>query len=326
VLLWWALHDVDLGEVFEHMRAVRVVPFIACVVVATLTFPIRTIRWQYLLRLDGEKLPFIPLWHATAIGFMANNVMPARAGELIRPYAARHLTGAPFMTAAASLVVERVMDGLTLVAMFGLAMFAGGFEMTTAIGPFTFGNILVFVSFLFAMLLGIAVWAVHWPEVTLNIGRRVLTGALPARWADKGIAALKGVFDGLDVLREWKRFGIVTLWSFVVWSVNGLAFWLGMVAFDLPVPWTAAFILNSLIAFSVAFPSAPGFFGVFEVVTRVTLVLYGVNATLAVSYAVGYHLFTFIPITLLGLWSLSRAHLHLTDLRTAGVEKEPSER
>ena len=110
-----------------------------------------------------------------------------------------------------------------------------------------------------------------------------------------------------------------------MWSVNSLGFWLAMVAFGLPVPWTAAFILNSLIAFGVSIPSAPGFFGVFESVTRVTLVLYGLDATLAVSYAVGYHLFTFIPITLIGLWSLSRARLHLADLRTAGSETEPSD-
>ncbi len=229
------------------------------------------------------------------------------------------------MTAAATLVVERVMDGLTLVALLALAMFAGGFDMTTTVGPFTFGNILGFFAVLFAALFGIALWAVHWPDAMLNVGRRILHAVLPSRWAEKGVNALKGVFDGLGVLRDWKRFGIVTLWSFVVWGANGLGFWLAMVAFELPVPWTAAFILNSLIAFRVAVPAAPGFFGVFESVTRVTLVLYGVNATLAVSYAVGYHLFTFIPITLIGLWSLSRARLHLTDLRTARDEKEPND-
>ncbi len=326
MLLWWALHDVDLGGVVEHMRAARLLPFIASVVVATLVFPIRTIRWQYILRLDGEKLPFIPLWHATAIGFMANNLVVARAGEVARAYAVGRLTGVPFLTAVATLVVERVMDGLTLVALLALAMFAGGFDMTTAVGPFTFGNILGFFAILFAALFGIALWAVHWPDVTLNVGRRILHAVLPTRWAEKGVNALKGVFDGLGVLRDWKRFGIVTLWSFVVWGANGLGFWLAMVAFELPVPWTAAFILNSLIAFSVAVPAAPGFFGVFESVTRVTLVLYGVDATLAVSYAVGYHLFTFIPITLIGLWSLSRARLHLADLRTAQPEKEPIEK
>ncbi len=307
------------------MRAARIVPFTACVLVATLGFPIRTIRWQYLLRLDGEKLPFVPLWHATAIGFMANNLLPWRAGELARAYAARRLTGVPFMTAAATLVVERVMDGLTLVAMLGLAMFAGGFEMTTPVGPFTFGNILGGTAVLFVALLGGAVWAVHRPDATLNLGQRVLSATLPSRWAEKGVNALKGVFDGLGVLREWKRFGMVTMWSFVVWGVNGISFLLCMIAFELPVPWTAAFILQSLIAFGVSIPSAPAYFGVFETVTRVTLVLYGLDATLAVSYAFGYHLFTFIPITLIGLWSLSRARLHLTDLRTARDEKEPND-
>ncbi len=325
ILLWWALHDVDLAEVVGYLSTARFFPFLGCVVTATLVFPLRTIRWQYILQLDGAKLPFVPLWHATAIGIMANNLVVARAGEVARAYAVGRLTGVPFLTAAASLVVERVMDGLTLVALLAIAMFAGGFDMTTTVGPFTFGNILGFFAILFAALFGIAVWAVHWPDVSLNVGRRILHAALPTRWAEKGVNALKGVFDGLGVLRDWKRFGIVTLWSLVVWSVNSLGFWLAMVAFELPVPWTAAFILNSLIAFSVAIPAAPGFFGVFESVTRVTLVLYGLDATLAVSYAVGYHLFTFVPITLIGLWSLSRARLHLTDLRTARPGKEPND-
>jgi uncharacterized membrane protein YbhN (UPF0104 family) len=70
----------------------------------------------------------------------------------------------------------------------------------------------------------------------------------------------------------------------------------------------------------VALPSSPGFFGVFEAVTRVTLALYGIEAGRAVSYALGYHFSTFVPITVLGIWSLSRAHLHLADLRAAEAE------
>lgn len=316
LLLWWVLHDVDLVEMAGHLRTVRAVPFIACVVAATLAFPIRTVRWQYLLRIDRVTLPFVPLWHATAIGFMANNLLPARAGEVARAYAARRLTGVPFMTVAATLVVERVMDGITLVGMLAVAMFLSGFETTTTVGPMTFGQILGGTGLLFVALLVVAVWAVHWPGPSLRLGTRLLHAVLPRRWAERGVQALRGVFDGLSVLRDWKRFGLVAAWSVVVWGMNGLSFLLCIVAFDLPVPWTAAFILQSLIAFGVSIPSAPGFFGVFETVTRATLVLYGLSPALAVSYAVGYHLFTFIPITVLGLWSLSRAHLHLADLRS----------
>jgi uncharacterized protein (TIRG00374 family) len=317
VLLWWVLHDIEFAEVAEHLRTARLVPFIACVVAATVAFPLRTIRWRYLLQLDGEKLPFVPLWHATAIGFMANNLLPARAGEVARAYAAKRLTGVPFMTAATTLAVERVMDGLTLVALLAVAMLASGFGVTTTVGVVTLGQLVGGFAVLFLGLLIVAVWAVHWPDPMMNIGRRTLTATLPAKWADKAIQAMLGVFEGLGVLREWKRFGMVALWSFVVWGVNGLSFLLCMVAFDLQAPWMAAFVLQSLIAFGVAMPQGPAYVGIFEAVTRATLVLYGVTPALAVSYAVAYHFFTFIPITALGLWSLSRAHLHLADLRAA---------
>ena len=80
------------------------------------------------------------------------------------------------------------------------------------------------------------------------------------------------------------------------------------------MPWSAALLLQSLLAFGVAVQFSPGFFGQFEAICRVTLVLYAVGTGPAVSFAFGFHLGGFIPITLLGLWSLSRAHLHLADL------------
>ena len=326
ILLWWALHDVHLAEVVGHLGNASFFPFLGCVVTATLVFPLRTIRWQYIIQLDGVKLPFVPLWHATAIGFMANNLLPARAGEVARVYAATRLTAVPFMTVAATLVVERMMDGLMLLTMLALAVLLTDFEMTTPVGPFTFGQIIGVAALLFVVSLGVAVWAVHWPDPTLRIVGKTLKAVLPVDWAEKGISAMGGVFDGLGVLREWKRLGLVTVWSFVIWGANGISFLLCMVAFDLPVPWTAAFVLQSLIAFGVSIPSGPGFFGVFEAVTKATLLLYGIAPGLAVSYAVGYHLFTFVPITVLGLWSLSRAHLHLADLRTPRSEQESMEK
>ena len=325
VLLWWTLHDIQLADLAKHMRAVRIVPFAACVVVATLGFPLRTIRWQYLLQLRGEKLPFIPLWHATAIGFMANNLLPARAGEFARAYAASRLTNVRFTAALTSLVVERVMDGLTLLTILAVVIFAGGFDITTRVGGVTFGQTMAAFGVPFTVLLGAAVWAVHRPDVALRLGRRLADLLLPARWAEKAYQAMTGIFEGLEVLRHWRRFGVVAVWSFVVWGVNGISFLLCMIAFDLDVPWTAAFILQSLIAFAVAAPSAPGFFGVFEAVTRATLALFAVAPSLAVSYAFGYHLFTFAPITLIGLYSLSSTQLHLRDLdahRAGGTEHE----
>jgi uncharacterized protein (TIRG00374 family) len=311
-----------LSEVVGHFRAARPLAIAAFVIVATLTFPLRTLRWRYLLRLDGETLPFVPLWHATAIGFMANNLLPVRAGELARAYAANRLTRARFSTAMATIVVERIMDGLTLVALLALTMAAGGFTAATTVLGFTLGDIMKGAAALFAAVFIAAVGVVHRPDLAFGLLDRIARRVLTKKWAAKVEQVLEGLLEGLHVLRSWKRLATVALLSIAVWGLMGASFWICNIAFDLQAPWTSAFLLQSLIAFGVAVPSSPGFFGPFEAVTRATLALYGIPAGLAVSYAVSYHLSTFLPITLLGLWSLSRARLHLADLRAAPQRTE----
>src|SRR5947208_2808848 len=84
-LLYWALRGVRLSEVVFHLRAARSFPLALAAVLATATFPLRLVRWRLLLRDErGAALPAVPLWHAVAIGFMANNLLPFRPAELVR--------------------------------------------------------------------------------------------------------------------------------------------------------------------------------------------------------------------------------------------------
>ena len=93
-LLYWVLRKTSLAEIMAHLREARPGPLIAAVVVATATFAIRVVRWRYLLRTDQDKpVSWGALWHATAMGFMANNTLPFRLGELVRSYAASRLGG-----------------------------------------------------------------------------------------------------------------------------------------------------------------------------------------------------------------------------------------
>jgi uncharacterized protein (TIRG00374 family) len=315
--LWWALRDVSLAEVWHEIRGVHPVWLAVTIILATLTFPLRTIRWRYLLRLEGEALPLLPLWHATAIGFMANNLLPARAGEVARAYAVRRLTGVRFTTAVASVAVERVLDGIVLVALLTVATWAGGFAAGTAVGAVTIGGVVRGASMLFGGLLILALGVVHMPDLALSLVRRVSGLLLPPRWSHRIVEIFAGLVQGLEALRRPAHFLVVIFWSFVVWLAAAASFWAAFRAFDIAVPWPAALMTQALVAFGVAIPSSPGFFGPFEALVRVSLGLYGVPASLAVSLAVGYHVGTFLPITLLGIWSLSRAHLHLTDLRQA---------
>jgi hypothetical protein len=319
LLLWWTLHDVALRDVGAHLRRANWGPFLGAVVLATGTFPLRAIRWRYLLQADGGQLRWTPLWHATAIGFMANNLLPARAGELARAYAARQLTGVRFSAAVGSVAVERVLDGLVLVALLAWAIVWGGFGAGTAVGGVRLDRVALVAGLVFLPALAIAFGLVHRPQLALGAARWTFQRLLPRAWVERLMSILDGLIGGLDALRSPRRFGLVVAWSLALWLVSAASYWLGFVAFGLGAPPSAALLLQSLIAFGVALPSSPGFFGPFEAVSRATLSLYGIAPAPAVSYAVAYHVAVFLPITALGLWSLSRAHLHLADLEQAPV-------
>lgn len=325
LLLWWVLHDVSLGEVWHEIRNAKPGWFAAAIVAATLTFPLRAIRWRYLLRNEGAVIPLGPLWHATAIGFMANNLLPARAGEFARAYAARQLTGVRFMTAFASIAIERILDGLFLVGLLMVGFLGGGFTTAATIGGVRLSRIAVGGAAFFGAVFVVALAVVSLPHLTRKVSHSVLHRIFPERWAARLLGLIDGLLDGLTALREPGRLAWALFWSLVLWLTNASSFALAFVAFGISLPWGAALVLQGILAFGVAIPSSPGFFGVFEGATRASLVLYGVAASSAVSLAIGYHIAGFIPITVLGLWSLGQAGMHMKDLRTGQVERGEEE-
>lgn len=319
------MHDVDLRAVLAGVRAANPWLIIASAGVATLTFPLRTLRWRVLLRApDGGRYPWRPLWDATAIGFMANNLLPARAGELARAWVVSRGLPVRFTTALASIGVERVFDGLTMLALMAAAIAAPSFPHQAAVGGTPLSRVATGVALAFGGALLLAFLVALRPGPWLSLLEGVAVALLPERAARKVRSMAEGMVAGLAALRSPRRFAAVLGWSLVLWLVNAAAFALCFRAFHLGVPAEGALLLQGLIGFGVAIPAAPGFWGVFEYATRLTLQFYGIGAILALAYAFAFHLAGFIPITLLGLDALSRAHLHLGDLRRATPPPEPA--
>jgi glycosyltransferase 2 family protein len=322
-LLAWVLHKINLREVWEYAQHANGWLLLLTVTVATVTFPVRALRWQLILRdAHGNRLPFVPLWHATAIGFMANNLLPARAGEVVRAYVASRQVQVRFSTALVSIVVERVFDGLVLLALMAVAIAAPSFPVHAAVGGRSLSAIAASSAVLFAVILLIALLVANRPTFWLALVERLARRALPARIADRIVRTSDGIVAGLLPLKNPARFLGVVLWSVVLWLKNAAAFAICFKAFGLDVPLEAAFLLQGIIGFGVAVPSTPGFIGVFEAAALVTLGFYGVDSSLAASYALTYHVTTFIPITLLGFWSLSRLHLRLREVRKAATQEQ----
>src|SRR3979490_1993192 len=210
---------------------------VATIALATFTFPIRAFRWQLILRgAGGSRLPLGPLWHATAIGFMANNLLPVRAGEFARAYAARQALPVRFTTALASIAVERVFDGLALVGLLTVALVLLSFPRHATLGGVRLWGLATAGAGLFAAILVIAVLAVHRPAPWIALLGRVAHALLPARLAGRVIHLAEGLVAGLDVLKSPGRFLGVAAWSLLLWLGDAAAFAVCFLAFGPPGP------------------------------------------------------------------------------------------
>src|SRR5688572_15635037 len=310
-LLWWTLRGESFTEIWAVLRESNLALFVLSAGVATLTFPIRAWRWRYILEPTAGTLPYGPLWRATAIGMMVNNVSPARAGELARAYVLTHETGrVPFTASLASLVVDRVFDAVVVLLLLLLVVSLPGFPSTAMVGDVSLDRVLLVFASLSVGALFFLFFLARFPDRMVAIWDRMFENRAPKLKA-RGRGILQSFAAGLGVLRDPRRSLIVFTWALAQWLVNGASFWIAFAAVGIEASYSAALFLQSILAIAVAAPSAPGFFGLFEAGTKVALGVYGIDATLAVSYALGYHLLSFLPITLLGFWYLVKVGLHL---------------
>jgi uncharacterized protein (TIRG00374 family) len=284
--------------------------------VATLVFPLRALRWRVILEPLGEP-SLRNLWRATAIGMMVNNVVPARAGELARAFAlARTEPGIRFTAALASLVVDRIIDGVVVVTLLGVAMALSPFPADTTIMGQPVARLAIVTGAIAVGALVVLGGLALFPARVIALFDAVVGRVIP-RFHPRLRPFFLPFVDGLGALRSPGRLARILAWAFALWLTNALAFWIAFLAVGIDVPFTAALFVQGLVAFAVAAPSAPGFFGVFEVSAVVGLALYAIPGDLAVSWALGFHILTFIPITLIGLFYFGQLGLHFRDLGSA---------
>lgn len=312
VLVWWAFHKVDFADVWSTIRTVRVVPMLFAVAVATLPFFLRVPRWRLLLRNDdGTAISTGPLWHAIAIGFAANNVLPFRAGEVLRVGAVSRLARVPFAAALSSVAVERIIDALTVATLMGIGLVGGQLPNTVTLGGSTpVAVVAQRTGILCLAALLVAIAAAWRRDLALRLFERLTPsgrfGGAVLQFADR-------LLGGLGALRDPRRALPVLGWSLVIWLVNAAAFYIGFQAFHFTVPFTGALILQGALMIGIAVPSTPGYAFVFEGAIVAALALFSVPTGPAFAFAVTYHITTFIPITTLGAISAIRTG---TNLRT----------
>jgi uncharacterized protein (TIRG00374 family) len=318
--LAWIATQVSFGDVWAVFRTSNWEWWILAVVTATSIFLLRAIRWRVILDPVAGPLPIAILWRAVAVGMMVTNVIPLRVGEIARAYAlTRETSRVGFAASFTSVAVDRVFDTavllvLLVVGMLDLPAGAGEREFLGQTLQRWVASGAIMVAFAIAALYVVVAFPRRIIQLFEAFARRVAP-AIEAR----GRALLLAFADGLSVLRSPRRFALVLGWTIAHWLVNALAIWLGFHAVALDLPFSTALVLQTLIGVAVAAPSSPGFWGLFEFAAVLVLTsVYGIDPAAASAWAIGYHLLTFVPITLIGLFYFGRLDMRFGELGQVG--------
>jgi hypothetical protein len=285
---------------------------------------LRGLRWRHLTNAI-RPLPRLSLCRATAIGFLANNVLPLRVGELIRSYLLAREQRLPPAAVIGTVVIERVIDSWMVVCLALGALWLAG----DAGGAWRRG-----VAWLLPLaalpLLGL-VW---WRRAPEQVQRAVAVPLrlLPDPSARFALQQLERVGQGFGALRGGRHLFWIGFHSLAIWLLaNTVPVLAGFWSLGLEFPtrleaWGAAWVTLAAIAIAVALPSAPGFFGVYHSACRLVLERFGFPAETAVAAGTLLHAVFWLTTCALGLLALRGLRTRLSDLGPPPGEAEPASR
>ena len=300
VLLAWTLRGLHLEELVQALSGLKIPWLLIGAGFYFVAVILRTWRWGILLY-GLQSTGFGDRFVALTIGYMGNNLYPARAGELLRAYVLQRRCGVRASAALGTIVVERVLDGLMVVflAMVALLFFPLPASLRPAVmaGGAVFGGALL-------ILLGMARSAAKLHDLLERAPRHLLGSHM-----ERAMAFLSRFLDGLTVLRHPTHALAVGGLTALIWLAEAGTYSLVMQAFPFRASFFALLVMTATVNLATALPSAPGYVGTFEAPGVAVLRAFGIPASVAFSYTLLLHLILWLPITLLGLFLFLREGL-----------------
>ena len=309
--VWWSMRDVRLAEVARALGQANYFGFVLVMATTLLGFWIRAVRWGSLIG-TPRPIPSASLFGATMIGFMANNILPLRLGEFIRPWALARRERLSKTTLFATVVVERAIDMVTLLVIFGLSLLVHPISGETEAGRMTQAGASVLVTACAALT--VFVIALERSEKLARVVVERISAPLPPHWRGRASKALDHFIHGLGLFRDLPRVLWVFALSFAMFGVIVLGLAAGMWALDIHVPWYAGLLMLVITAIGIMVPAAPGYIGTMNLACIAGLAIFGIGKDLAVPFSWFYWAGQWLPVTLLGLYYLQREGLSLRSL------------
>jgi hypothetical protein len=316
VFIWLALRGLRLEEFWDSVKQANYIWLIPGIGVYFVGVWVRAWRWHYLLG-PIKKIPTQTMFPITTIGYMGNNIYPARAGEVLRAVLLKRKEGVSISASLATIIVERIFDGVVMLAFVFLNLPELA-KLTSASG--FVGNIqgvAIWGTVAFLGALAVFLLAAMFPQRATKIGFWFIFRLVPKRLHERIIGMMTKFLDGLASLRSPFNVLMVFFTSVLIWLLETGKYWFVMHAFDFSVSFFALMLMNGIVNLATTIPSAPGYIGTFDAPGIAVLTAYGVEHSMAAGYTLVLHVALWLPITLLGAYYLAREGVHWSDsLRT----------
>jgi len=314
IFLAFAVQGVDWSQVGEALAKAHYIWVLPIFPLTAWSLLIRGQRWQVLLQPVGSP-SLRTLVAATNIGFMANMVLPLRAGEVIRPLLVARKEKQPLSGILATILLERIFDMFTILLLFGVA--AAGLPISEGVQQWGMSLLSL------ALLIGGGVALVRWQEALALRLLDLVLKPFPAKIADAIGGFFRGFVQALEVLSSPLEFIKLLAWSLFLWIIIVAVYLCGILAFEMNVPLVlGSIVVTAVVAIAVAMPSAPGYIGAIQVGCVLSLAIFGVSENDAIAFSIVLHVSQFVGVVGCGLYSLAREGMTLREIEQVSEQTD----
>jgi len=313
VCLYIAVQDLQPAEVWRAFRQAHYLWIVPAVALYIFALVARTARWQALLSSE-RRVPLRELLPTMAMGRGANNVYPFRTGEIVRVLLLRQRNGVPAAAGLASILVERVFDGLTMILFLILAALIGGL-------PDYLRYIVWAAAAVFGAALALVYAMVLWPVPIQRLAEWLIARLTPQRFRPRLRDVAGRFIRGFVSIRSVLTLTLVLIFSIAVWTAETASYRLLMNSFGFGVDLHHLLLMSSAANLGTALPSGPGNLGTFDAPAVLVLTRVGVAQNAAISYQTLLHAVLWCTETFAGLWFMWRSGLGKSDLKQTLAEQ-----
>jgi glycosyltransferase 2 family protein len=306
VLLAFFFRGMDWAALGGALRHANPVPLAGVVVTSVGVYCVRAWRWRQLLAPLG-RVRFFDVLAATYVGFASGMLIP-RAQEVVRPWLVSRRYPIPLSAGFATVVLERLIDLITVLVLFALYLFVLPVPAAQVSGAHMDAiKVAGAMAALGALVVLALLFALHtWPDAVVG-GLEKLLARAPGWLAAPLGRAVRAFSEGLAVLRApWPQQLGIAGQSLLLWLLIALGFQLNHVGFSIDLPFQATFLLIAFLVVGVSIPT-PGMVGGFHAFYLLALTqVYGVDRATAAAAGIAAHALTNLPVLVIGLVLLGR--------------------